>query len=556
MTSPFTATPSPFEAGHLLRARARDGRLQPPSALHHATLWRCLLAVLAGVATGLGQAPVGWWPLVIPGVAGLTLLVRRARPRAALGLGYLYGLGLFTSTIWWVYVVAWPAAVVLIAFMACWPMVTGWGIRMVQRLPLAPLWAACIWSAAEVGAARGPIGGFGWVRLAWTAIDTPVAGTFRWIGATGVSLLIALAGQLLAAAIGPRQGRSPVAAGRVGLRPGPGVSLVALLLVACLVGEWTTAWVNRQVSRQTSGPRVMVIQGGVDGTAGSYAMGYARSVTENHLSETIAAIAAQRAGGGAAPQMVLWPENSTDIDPVADAQTRSLVTTATRIAELPILVGAVTEGPGPDERQTTAMWWPQGAAKPSSVYHKRNLVPFGEWIPWRSTLLPILPVLEHVGRQSVPGTTAGIINARINGRQLPVGVVICFELAYDSTVYDTVRSGAQLLMVQSSNATYTHTAQPYQQWQITRARAIETGRQITVSTTSSLSGLIEPSGAVRDRTAEASHDWRMYTLSVGSGVSAGVKASPVIAWLSVAIALITGLLGAAGSRRGRPDPAS
>lgn len=285
-------------------------------------------------------------------------------------------------------------------------------------------------------------------------------------------------------------------------------------------------------------------------------MGYARSVTENHLSQTIAAIAAQRAGGGAAPQMVLWPENSTDIDPVADDETRSLVTTATQIAELPILVGAVTEGPGPDERQTTAMWWPQGAQKPSSVYHKRNLVPFGEWIPWRSTLLPILPVLEHVGRQSVPGTTPGIIDARINGRQLPVGVVICFELAYDGTVYDTVRSGAQLLMVQSNNATYTHTAQPYQQWQITRARAIETGRQITVSTTSSLSGLIEPSGAVRDRTTEASHDWRMYTLSIGSGVSAGVRTSPVIAWVSVAIAVITVLLGVAGSRRGRPGTAA
>jgi apolipoprotein N-acyltransferase len=513
-------------------------------------------AVLAGVATGLGQAPAGWWPLVIPGVAALTLLVGRVRPRTALGLGYLYGLAMFTTTIWWVHVVAWPAALVLIAFMACWSMLTGWGIRMVQGLPLTPLWAACVWSAAEVGAARVPIGGFGWVRLAWTAVDTPIAGTLRWIGVTGVSLLVALAGQLLAETVRPRTGhgqrgngerRANDSRGRLSGRMVPGVSLVAVLVVASLAGEWTVGWADRQVSQEPTGPRVMVVQGGVDGTAGSYAMGYARSVTQNHLSQTIAAIAAQRAAGEPAPDMVLWPENSTDIDPVKDFQTRTLVTTATRIAERPILVGAVTEGPGPDERQTTAMWWPVDAQGPTGVYHKRNLVPFGEWIPWRSTLLPLLPVLAHVGRQSVPGTGPGVIEASIGGRRMTIGDVICFELAYDGTVYDTVRNGAQLLMVQSNNATYTRTGQPYQQWQITRARAIETGRQIVVSTTSSLSGLISPGGQVRDRTAEGGHAWRMYTVAIGSGVSAGVKASPVIGLASVVVAVLAVLVGVARS---------
>ncbi|AZZ43320.1 apolipoprotein N-acyltransferase [Acidipropionibacterium jensenii] len=500
-----------------------------------------MCALLAGAATGAGQAPLGWWPLVVPGVAALTRLVAGRRPRAALGLGYLYGLGLFTTTIAWVHVVAWPAAPVLITFMACWSALTGWGIRMVQDLRLAPLWAACVWSAAEIGAAHLPLGGFGWVRLAWTAVDTPVAGTLRWIGATGVSLLIALAGQLLAAALAPGRSRR----GSAGRRPRlvAALTLVGLMAVASTAGEWTVHWADRQVDALPRGPRVMVIQGGVDGTAGSYAMGYARSVTDNHLSQTIAALASQRAAGQPAPDMILWPENSTDVDPVKDYQTHALVTTAVTLAQRPILVGAVTEGPGPDERQTTAMWWPVGAEGPTDVYHKRNLVPFGEWVPWRSTLVRLIPVLEHVGRQSVAGTTPGVIDARINGRTIRIGDVICFELAYDATVHDTVRNGAQVVMVQSNNATYTHTGQPYQQWQITRARAIETGRQIVVSTTSSLSGLIEPGGQVSDRTAEASHDWRSYQLALGSGVSAGVRLSPVIGWGSVAVAAISVLVG-------------
>ncbi|AXE38881.1 apolipoprotein N-acyltransferase [Acidipropionibacterium virtanenii] len=516
-------------------------------------LARAAVAVAAGVATGLGQAPAGWWPLVIPGVAALTVLVRDRRPRTAAGLGYLYGLGLFTTTIWWVYVVAWPAAPVLIAFMACWAMLTGWGIRMVARLPLAPLWAACVWSAAEVAAAHIPLGGFGWVRLAWTAVDTPLAGTLRWIGATGTSLLIALAGQLLAAAIS--LGAAPRAPRRA--RIAAVATLVGVLSIASGVGEWTT----RRPDPAGGDVRVTVVQGGVDGTAGSYAMGYARSVTDNHLSETIAAVAHQRATGAPAPDMILWPENSTDIDPVLDAQTHELVTTAIAVAGRPILVGAVTEGPGADERQTTAMWWPVDSQGPDGVYHKRNLVPFGEWVPWRDALLKVLPILQHVGRQSVPGTAPGVLTARTDrtdsNSTVRIGDVICFELAYDGTVHDTVRHGAQLLMVQSNNATYTGTAQPDQQWQITRARAIESGRQITVATTSSLSGLIQPSGRVVDRTRESTHDYRTYELSLGDGVSAGVRAAPVIGWSSTALAGLAVLAGAVMAlRRRRRAPSS
>ena len=82
------------------------------------------------------------------------------------------------------------------------------------------------------------------------------------------------------------------------------------------------------------------------------------------------------------PDFILWPENSTDIDPLLDPVTRATVQSAAEVAGRPILVGAVLEGPGEDERQTTALWWdPQRGVVGS--YAKRNLVPFGEWIPFR-----------------------------------------------------------------------------------------------------------------------------------------------------------------------------
>ncbi|MEA5643061.1 hypothetical protein, partial [Cutibacterium granulosum] len=457
-----------------------------------------LLAVVAGVATGLGQIPGGQW-LTVPGVAALTVIVCWRPARRAPLLGYLFGLGLYASTVSWSSVLGWPVAVLLIAVLGMFPALTAWTIRLVRDLPGAPVWAACMWSATEVLLARWPVGGFGWVRLAWSAMDTPAAGMLRWIGAVGVSLMVALAGQLLAFTVLYRRRAHQLVDATV---------LVLVLGLMCAVGTWTSnhpgagraatgaAPAASSIPSETRGSgsapppqltdhtppakgrsgttepirsvRVGIIQGGVDGTAGSHATGYASSVTANHLSETIAQVADDRAHGRPATEFLLWPENSTDIDPVQHPEVGRVITLASTIAHQPILVGAVTHGPHEGERQTTGMWWPAHAHAPTSVYHKRNLVPFGEWIPWRSTLLPLIPVLKQVGRQSVPGTAPGVIDARIIDEHVVVGDVICFELAYDPTVHDTVRNGAQLIAVQSNNATYTATRQPHQQWRMTR----------------------------------------------------------------------------------------
>ena len=512
-------------------------------------------ALLAGALAGLAWQPTALWQLVFPALALFSWLVLRplgpaAGPlpwRRGLALGWFFGLGLGLVSISWVAVIGWYVVPPLLCFMALWQGLVGLVVVAAGRLTGNPLLraavVACGWSLSECGASRIPFGGFGWMRLAWTQVDSPLGDWFPLLGAGGVSWLVAFCSGLLLALAAPAVRRATrIAAG-------------VLVLVLALAGVLSARAIES--GPQTGSVNVGMVQGNVDGSAGPHAMGYARSVTQNHVSETVTLMARARTGVDPMPDFVLWPENSTDIDPTIDAQTRQLVGRASAVSGLPILLGAVMQGPGPDERQTSALWWlPDGTA--TARYDKRNLVPFGEWIPLRDQLLPVLPVLAQVGAQSVPGTTPGVLDVRLGpdgeGRELVVGDIICFELAWDATVHDTVRHGAELLVVQSNNGTYTGTGQPRQQFAITRARAMEMRREIVVSTTNSLSGLVHPDGTVTGLTDEGTAASQTFTVPTRIGTTPALWVGPAVELLASLVAAAALLLaagrGAARASRG------
>ena len=362
--------------------------------------WVRLIAVaLAGTATGLSWQPYALWPLLLVSLPALTLAVFGQPLRRSFGLGYVFGLAMLTVTVSWLHVLGWWVAALLILFEALWFAILGVALSLVSRLKLWPLAAACCWVMVEFAYSRAPFGGFGWTRIAYTAVDTPLAGYLPILGVVGLSFLVALVGQLVAWSVARPSSTTTV---RRPIRIGVSVALIAILLAG---GVGLRSYQPEPAVPADGTVNVGVVQGNVPGR-GIEALGRARSVTNNHLTETVDLMAEARLGRVATPDFILWPENSTDIDPQLDPITRGVVWSAAKIAGLPILVGAVTAGPGPDERQTTAMWW-DPAYGVTATYHKRNLVPFGEWIPFRQQLLPLVPILKEVGAQSVPGTTPG-----------------------------------------------------------------------------------------------------------------------------------------------------
>ena len=552
---------------------------------------RFLVVGIAGLAAGLSWQPYGLWPLLLVGLPAFTLAVSSAQPARATSLsnstpptlsvsrglgsralsrakgmgsralslwndsapvtlpqsfafGYVFGFAMLGVTISWVHVLGVWIVLILIAFESLFFGLLGVALHLTSRLRAWPLAAACCWVMIEFAYSRIPFGGFGWTRLAYAAVDTPLAGFLPIIGVAGVSFLVALIGQVPAW----------VVVGSGSRRPRAGRRLVAAVVAAGVLVMTGLGLTSLRPQPVTAGESVNVgiVQGNVPGR-GIEALGRMRSVTNNHLSETVNLVARSRLGEVAMPDFILWPENSTDIDPTKDEVTLRTVQAAAEIAGRPILVGAVMAGPGEDERQTSALWWDPDRGI-TARYDKRNLVPFGEWIPFRDQLLPVLPILREVGAQSVSGTEPGVMRVALGDRTITIGDVICFELAYDKTVYSAVTGGAQLLLVQSNNATYGGTGQIEQQFAITRARAMEARREIAVATTNGVSGLIDAQGRTAFRTEEFTAASTVVAMPLRSQITPAIRLAPWIDRLLAAAGLLCCVLAVTsatglGSRR-------
>lgn len=439
-----------------------------------------LLGIASGVLTALGFQPWGWWPLVILGVAGLTLAVRASDSVwGSAGVGLFYGLAFNLLGIGWMQVIFLQAMVGLVLVESLFSVVLAVLLKAASGLRAWPWFAAAAWTLIEAIQARFPFNGFGWMRLGFSMIDSPIAGMLPLTGVATLGFVTALLGQAVAWLL--------VTSGRQRwVMPG-----VAVVVAASLA----TAGAAIPVPQASTSVSVGWVQGGAPG-GGVYGLGEVRTITRNQSAETIRLAERIRAGEQPPVDFIVWPENGTDMDPFHDPQTGELVAMALKAAGMPILVGAILDGPGADERRTASLWW-DPATGVGDTYIKRGIVPFGEWVPFREVLLPLIPELRYVGKQSVGGTEPGVLSVSLpDGRNLKIGVLACYDVVFDDFAYDTVIHGAQVSVVQSSNAMYQGTGQIDQQFAITRVRARELQREQLVVTTSGISGLIRTDGSI------------------------------------------------------------
>ena len=493
-------------------------------------LLRTLLAFAAGAVLSLAYPPVGvFWVLPLA-VAAYVVLVAPLPARQAWLPGLAFGVGFCYVLMWWMRAVDPYAWLALSGLEALFYGLLGAAVPVLRRLPAWPVWVAVAWTAMEVLRSGWPFSGMPWGRLAFAVIDTPVAPALAYVGATGVSLLLALVGSSLAALALREPGRLTAAVALVG---------AATVLLAPSLRSWQPT--------PDASLRVAAVQGDVPGD-GTDVLAVFRQVTDNHVQATVRLADDVAAGERPRPDFVLWPENSTAVDPFNDATTHTGITTAASAVGVPILVGAMVDaGPGHVMNQGI-VWDPLVGA--GDRYTKRHPVPFGEYIPWRNVFGDSFGKLDMIPRDMLSGTRKEPL--RVGGTL--VADAICFDVAYDDGLYDQVTHGAQLVVVQTSNAMFIHTAQIEQQFEISRVRAIELGRSLAVASVNGRTGIIGPDGEVVSEAATRTTAVVEAEVGLDSSITPGTHVGHWVGRLSGPLTILLLLVALLGyRRRGGPD---
>jgi apolipoprotein N-acyltransferase len=481
------------------RAPADSGvATRPPLRLH----WALLIALAAGLLLAAAFPPYGLWPLAFVSPALLIVALRGRSLRAAFTVGLVFGLAFNFPLVAWVINLAWYAWVALAIASALIFAVFAVAQRLLLNLRWWPLAVAGWWVAAEAFRDRWPWGGFPWGRLAMSQAGVPTQGWAAIAGPPVLTFMVALVGAtlgwLLLSALGwqlpdriSRITWFSLGRGRRRLLA-PALALAGSAALALLPGVLPLDPVPANASTAT----VAAIQGNVP-RARSLAGQLTNDevVTSNHVAATDDLAAKVAAGKAAQPDLVIWPENSTDIDPMVYPPVYQEIASAAAAIGRPILVGAVLQNP---ELNAGVLWLP--GKGPTTIYAKRRLVPFGEYIPFRSLISKITSLTQLQGIPFTPGHKTVIFDVG----QIRLGDIICYEVGFDDLVRSEVVAGANLLSMQSNDATFERegpiTAESGQQLAMARIRAVEFDRAVVVASTTGYSAIVAPDGQLISRT--------------------------------------------------------
>ena len=470
-------------------------------------LLRLVGAAASGALLAASFPPVGLWWTALPAIAVLVVVlspVRGTAPRARTGalVGFLAGLVFFLLLVPWVglYVgayAAWGLSVVEALYLAAF----GAGAAVILRAGLTPgghdgrraaaalLGVAGWWSLWEWIRSSWPWGGFPWGRLAFGQADGPLLPLASLGGTPLMGFVVAALGTALGFAVVLLLRRDRPVRTATGLLAVPLVTAGLVAATAIDPGD----------EHPTQTLDVAVIQGNVP-RLGLDFNAQRRAVLNNHLRVTGELADRVDAGEVPRPDVVMWPENASDISPLADQRAADQISALSRRLGAPILVGTVLPtGEGREATNSYLVWDGQSADRgedPVADRHdKKYIQPFGEWLPLRAPLEALFPIARTAGH-FVPGDGDGVVTAA----GVDMGVAICFEVAFDYAAREPVAHGAQLLTIPTNNATFGRSPMTYQQLAMSRVRAVEHHVPVLIAATSGVSAVIGPDGAVQQET--------------------------------------------------------
>lgn len=467
---------------------------------------RSIAVIVAGMLLPLAHAPFGLASLSILSPLLLFYFLSDASPRQAGWYGWCYGLGMFGVGVSWVFVAIhtfgytpfWLAILLtflFVAFIALFIALQGYvGAKLIQRLNNAPRWLITVWVLPGVWFLqewfRGWfLTGFPWLNLGYAHTDSPLAGYAPLFGVYGISWLCVFTAGLLLALM-RKQLRWPLP--------------VSLILVIWLSGlllqteEWSEA-IGKPL-------KVSLVQGNLP------QISKWDEAQIEHRNQTYARLTREHWDS----DLVLWPENALTIfyhqlrehylAPLA-AEARQHHTAI--ILGLPVL-----------NREKNQYYSSLLSLQQQQFYHKSHLVPFGEYVPLESVLRGLISFFNLPMSGFSPGEKD---QPALQAAGYLIAPSICYEDAFGEELIRFLPA-ANLLVNASNNAWYGDSFAPHQHLQISRMRALETGRDVLRVTTNGISAIIDQHGKVQGRSPQ-------FTTYVLSGTAQPRRgATPYVNW--------------------------
>ena len=499
----------------------------------------------------------------------IVAVARSAKPsvRRAFVLGLVSGGVYFWGTLYWLVEtmttfggLATPlaafAALVLVAYLSLFP-ATFAAVLARLRAHLGPpaiLLAPLIWTATELGR-QYVWDGFPWTLLGYSQVTVlPIAQMASLVGVYGLSMLLALVASAAAYAVlaSPRARRADGAAGPTADRASVRrwVPLIAALALVAACGLWGAARLRASsLTTQGEAVRVAVLQANI-AQEDKWDPALVDPITDRYLAMTRRAIAE-----GAT--FILWPESATPFFLEQDIVRGESIRALARQARATLLIGSDQVEPvmtaardvKPVSRYYNAAFLIQPDGRTGAVYRKMHLVPFGEYVPLKTLLFFVGPIVEAVSDFS-PGTEATLLPVGTH----KVSTAICYEVIYASLMRGFVVEGSELLTTITNDAWYGRSSAAYQHWDQAALRAIEGGRYLARAANTGISGFVDPYGRVLQKSDLFEQRILVEDLRFITARTVYSRIGDAVAWLSLAITVLGLLTTRRGKIVSRPAP--
>jgi apolipoprotein N-acyltransferase len=456
----------------------------------------------------------GWWPLLFVALVPLLSALRRLSARRSLCMGMLCGLIYNIGLLYWIVpvlrrfggqhvLISACALLLLAAYMAVYVGLFCLLLNlMISRsgpegdsTAVALLTAPVLWVGLDV--VRGHLlTGMPWMDLGYGLYRQPLLIQAADLGGHHlITFCIVMINALLFWLIDRiRTPDAPPSRHHYG-------QAVIVLLGLCCVGVYSVLRYQQVASEMTATEKaaVVAVQGNISQSE-KWSPDVKAKTIDQYLALSRASVTKMNR-----TDLLIWPETALPFYPPREPL-MNRIRDFVREKRVHLLTGSPYFTVTPKRKKPVAYYNSALLFNPSgrleARYNKQHLVPFGEYIPLRTYLWFLKPLVELIG-DFTPGDSFEPLEAD----RIKAGVLICFESIFPEIARRETMAGANLLVNLTNDAWYGRSSAPYHSWAMTVMRAVENRRSLVRAANTGISGFVEPTGIIRKQsslfTAEA-----------------------------------------------------